>query len=222
MYEFNLPSGPEVELTEMTGREEEILTNRKLIKSGQAINQVLLNCTKRIGDNNSLKIEDILNMLSGDRLFVLVRLRQISLGDEVDLDLICPACKESSQVTVNLEELPVTTYSAEREFEYRLPGSKKKVKFGYLNGHKEKQLAALKEPNLTAAMIARIITVDGKSPDKKTITELSMRDRSSLRKEMLSKDAGIDTEVETYCVGCGHKVKTRLEAEQVFLFPSLV
>ncbi len=51
MYNFVLPSGQEVELAELTGREEEILTNRKLIKSGEAINQVLLNCIKRIGEN---------------------------------------------------------------------------------------------------------------------------------------------------------------------------
>ncbi len=85
MYSFTLPSGQEVELAELTGREEEILTNRKLIKSGEAINRVLLNCTKRIGANSALTIKDILDLLSGYQLFILLKLREISLGDTVDL-----------------------------------------------------------------------------------------------------------------------------------------
>ncbi len=221
MHTYTLPSGQEVELVELTGREEELLTNQRLIKSGEAINQVLLNCIKRIGENKSLTMDDILNLLSGDRLFVLVKLRQISLGDTVDLELICPGCKEPSFITVNLEELPVTPYPEEREFIFKLPVSKKQVKFSYLNGHKEKQLASLKEPSLTSAMLSRIISVDGQPPNKKIVTDLPLRDRSELRREMLKVDAGIDTEVETICQGCGNRIKARLEAEPNFLFPNL-
>ncbi len=221
MYTFTLPSGQEIELVELTGREEELLTNQRLIKSGEAINQVLLNCIKRIGENKSPKLDDVLNLLSGDRLFILVKLRQISLGDTVELELICPACKQTGFISVNLEDLAVTPYSTEREFTFKLPGSKKQIKFGYLNGHKEKQLVLLKEPSLTSAMLARIISVDGKPPNKKVITELPMRDRSELRREMLKVDAGIDTEVEVICQWCGSRLKTRLEAEPNFLFPNM-
>jgi len=221
MYKFTLPSGQEVELVELTGREEELLTNQRLIRAGTAINQVLLNCTKRIGENKSPTMEAILDLLAGDRLFILVKLRQISLGDTVELELICPPCKEANFITVTLGELAVTPYPEEREFSFKLPASKKQVKFSYLNGHKEKQLAALKEPSLTSAMLARIISVDGKPPNKKVITELPMRDRSELRKEMLKVDAGIDTGVEVICQGCGNRIKTRLEGERDFLFPNL-
>jgi len=221
MYKFTLPSGQEVEITEMTGIEEDVLTNRRLVMSGEAINQVLLNCVKRVGENKSPAMKDILDLLSGDRLFILVKLRQISLGDTVELELICPNCKEASFITVNLEGLPVTPYPVEREFAYRLPVSGKEVKFGYLDGHKEKQLAGLKEASLTTAMISRIISVDGHPPNKKVITDLCLKDRSELRREMLKVDAGIDTKVEVVCQGCGGKINTRLEADRNFLFPHL-
>jgi len=44
-------------------------------------------CTpyKRLGENDEPKMKEILDLLSGDRLFALVRVRQISLGDEVDI-----------------------------------------------------------------------------------------------------------------------------------------
>lgn len=36
MYTFELPSGIEIELKEMTGVEEELLTNQRLIRNGEA------------------------------------------------------------------------------------------------------------------------------------------------------------------------------------------
>jgi len=82
MHTFTLPSGIEIDLVEMTGVEEDLLTNRRLMRKGEGIDHVLLNCTKRLGGSDEPKMEDILDLLSGDRLFALVRLRQISLGDE--------------------------------------------------------------------------------------------------------------------------------------------
>jgi len=224
MHTFTLPSGREVDLVEMTGVEEDLLTNQRLIKTGEAINQVLANRIKRIGENDSPAMKDILDMLSGDRLFALVRLRQVSLGDDVDLELVCPniACGERNYVTINLEDLQVTPYGQEREFEFKLPGSGKVVKFGYLDGHKEKRLAAMKQPSLTTAMMIRILSVDGQPPSKKLLNEMSIRDRSALREEMTRVDGGIDTAVDVSCDSCGARIRTRLEAEPAFLFPSVV
>ncbi|VBB41662.1 hypothetical protein TRIP_B120097 [uncultured Desulfatiglans sp.] len=106
MHTFELPSGLEIELREMTGAEEELLTNQRLIRTGDAVNQALKNCIVRLGDNDEPTVKDVLDLLSGDRLFVLVRLRQISLGDEVELELTCPntACRAANAVTVKSGE----------------------------------------------------------------------------------------------------------------------
>jgi hypothetical protein len=121
MYSFELPSGTELELREMTGTEEELLTNQRLIRSGEAINQVLRNCFVRLGEKTDPDLSEVMNLLSGDRLFALVRLRQISLGDEVELELSCPnsACRMTNFVTVNLEDLKFTPYGEEREFVFK-------------------------------------------------------------------------------------------------------
>ena len=223
MYTFQLPSGDEIELREMTGAEEELLTNQRLIRTGDAVNQVLANCTLRIGEDEEIGPKVVMDMLSGDRLFTLVKLRQVSLGDEVELDLVCPsaACRAKNRVTVNLDDLPVTPYGAEREFMFTLPASGSKVRFVYLDGHKEKRLAQMEEPSLSAAMMIRILDIDGNAPTKKTLNEMSMRDRSALRQEMLRVDAGIDTSIESDCDSCGTRIRTRLEAEPGFLFPGV-
>ena len=223
MHTFTLPSGVEIDLVEMTGVEVDLLTNRRLMKKGEGIDQVLLNCTKRLGENDEPKMRDILDLLSGDRLFALVRLRQISLGDDVDLELTCPnpGCGETTCVTLDLNELEITPYPQEREFEFTLPGSGKVAKFAYLDGHKEKRLAALKEPSLTSAMLIRIVEIGGEPPSKKALNEMTMGDRSALRKEMLRVDGGIDTQVDVPCDACGARIRTRLEGEPAFLFPSV-
>ena len=223
MYTFQLPSGDEIELREMTGAEEELLTNQRLIRSGDAVNQVLANCIVQIGENDDVTAKGILEMLSGDRLFTLVRLRQVSLGDEVELELTCPnaACRAKNRATVNLDDLPVTPYGKEREFVFTLPASGSKVRFVYLDGHKEKRLAQMQEPSISAAMMIRIVDIDGSAPSKKVLSEMSMRDRSALRQEMLRVDAGIDTAVELDCDSCGTRIRTRLEAEPSFLFPGV-
>ena len=41
MHTFTLPSCLEVGIVEMTGVEEDLLTNQRLIKTGEAVNQVL-------------------------------------------------------------------------------------------------------------------------------------------------------------------------------------
>ena len=223
MYTFQLPSGDEIELREMTGAEEELLTNQRLIRTGDAVNKVLANCILRIGENEDINTKLVLDMLSGDRLFTLVKLRQVSLGDEVELDLVCPsaACRAKNRVTVNLDDLPVTPYGEEREFVFALPASGSKVRFVYLDGHKEKRLAQMEEPSISAAMMIRILDINGNAPTKKTLNEMSMRDRSALRQDMLSVDAGIDTTIESDCDSCGTRIRTRLEAEPGFLFPGV-
>jgi len=207
----------------MTGAEEELLTNQRLIRSGDAVNQVLANCTLRIGEDEEIGPKLVMDMLSGDRLFILVKLRQVSLGDEVELDLVCPsaACRAKNRVTVNLDDLPVTPYGEEREFVFGLPASGSKVRFVYLDGHKEKRLAQMEEPSISAAMMIRILDIDGTAPSKKALAEMSLRDRSVLRQEMLRVDAGIDTSIESDCDSCGTRIRTRLEAEPSFLFPGV-
>ena len=56
--------------------------------------------------------------MPSDRPIALVRLRQISLGDEVELELACPnpACGQTKYTTVDLENLEITAYGEEREF----------------------------------------------------------------------------------------------------------
>jgi hypothetical protein len=222
MYPFPLPSGINCVLREMTGVEEELITNGKLLRSGDAVNQLLCNCMVQLGENSNVTVKDVLDLLAGDRLFILVKLRQISLGDEMIIKLNCPNvnCQGLNQVNINLDDLTIKSYPAEREFSCTLPGSGLIVKFDYLDGHKEKRLAALPEATISQGMLIRILEIDGKSPNKKTVTEMSLKDRQALRQAMLEVDGGIDTAIDIVCQHCGQPIRTRVEADAGFFFPN--
>ncbi len=221
MYNITLPSGIEAEIREMTGAEEEILTNQRLIKSGAAINQVLKNCLVRLGENENPSMNDVLDLLSGDRLSLLVALRKVSLGHEVSLELMCPnpTCHEVNALTIDLESLETKPFSQDRDFTFQLPASKRTVRYRHMDGHMEKRLAALKEPSVSSAMTMRVVTIDEKPPTKKVMTDMTLRDRHALRNEMERVNAGIDTTVTSECFACGQRLRTRLESEPGFLFP---
>jgi hypothetical protein len=222
MYPFVLPSGVACELREMTGAEEDILTNARLMRQGDGINQILRNCLVLLGETTEVTMTDVLDMLAGDRLFLLIKLRQVSLGDEVRVTMPCtnPSCLYENQACINLEDLEVTPYPSERECTTTLHGSHTVVVFGPLTGHHEKRLAAIQDPNLTQAMLMRIITVNGQPPTKHTLTAMSLGDRQALRQAMAAADGGIESVIELECSGCGTVLKARVHETPGFFFPN--
>ena len=63
MHTFTLPSGPEVGIVEMTGVKEDLLTNQRFIKTGEAVNQILganvrLNNRVRTGPQSDVSNSD--------------------------------------------------------------------------------------------------------------------------------------------------------------------
>ena len=221
MYPYTLPSGRQCELREMTGVDEDLLTNTRLIKSGDVLNQVMRNCLVSLDGKSEVALTDVLDLLAGDRHFIVVKLRQISLGDDLTVSLPCAKCKWTSQVLVNLEDLPVTPYPPEREFTTVLPGSGQTVRFVPLDGHMEKRLAVMPDANITTVMLIRIREIDGAPPTKKQLAEMSRKDRTALRAAMAAVDGDIDTVITTTCEQCGEPVQARLEGEKDFLYLGL-
>jgi hypothetical protein len=121
---------------------------------------------------------------------------------------------------VNLEDLPVIPYPAERKFSFTLPSTGQVVEFGFLDGHKEKRLGAIRDADLSHAMLIRILAIDEKPPNKKVLAEMSISDRQALREAMVAVDCGIDTVLRTYCPYCGSEMRGRVEGDLSFLFPN--
>lgn len=120
-----------VTLREMTGEEEDILTDQQrapggrgvILKRGtQRISEILSHCTVSIGDikrpdgKTDEELPDYFvdhwkYALAGDRGFATVRLRQMTLGDEFIFSKTCPSCgKEIKRINVDLSTLEQSAY----------------------------------------------------------------------------------------------------------------
>jgi len=139
------------EISDMTTEEEDILTNRMLIKQNMAFDKVLQNVTQTPN-------VDPINMTVVDRRAAIIQVRINSYGPEYDVSMTCPNCGTVHKKKVNLQEAmdlglsKVKTLEenlaffnvskvAHNEFRMELPRSKQNVVFKILNGEDELRMA---------------------------------------------------------------------------------
>jgi len=95
VYELEDPDMP-VTIRPMTFEDEKSIVSAK--KEQDPVNLVLQRCVTNV------KILDLLPM---DKLFLIMKLREISYGDDYNTLLICQECKAENPTTIKLSQLNV-------------------------------------------------------------------------------------------------------------------
>lgn len=213
----------EFEYRGMTGKEEDLLTNEKLVKSGRALNMLIKGCIESI-DGKPITEQDIIKLKAPDRLYAMVRIRQASYGDVIEVEALCTnnRCKHRNYADVDISMLEVKTEDVKETDSIEIDG--KKVTFGHLDGNGEARLLKVNKAEiLSESMSARIIEIDGIHPNgvSKWIKDLPVAERLKLRKAMESIDCGIVTKVEVECEECETPITVRIEQAQGFFFPEM-
>lgn len=227
-YKVVLPLTDYAAIRPMTGVEEDLLLNKKLVESGLVINKIITNCVTELNGKSPVTEDDILKLTSADRLAILLELRKISLGDIVPVKIDCTAkdCRGVFEGEVDLNDMKFVAPEVKdpnREFVTEIAG--KKVKFGYFTGEKENKLAKGMDmfPNeqLTLALQFRVLEVEGLHPTdvKNWLRNLPLRERSKLRNEIGKTECGYDTTIEASCPVCGKKLLSKVEQEADFYLP---
>jgi hypothetical protein len=118
-FEFSLPVGVvdengvrtrRIVLRKMTGREEAILADKKNQRNGgKLVTELIASCVVAVGDQprNGATSRLVGQMYSVDRNFLLLKLRSITFGPELQTSYNCPHCNEVMRMTEDLDELPV-------------------------------------------------------------------------------------------------------------------
>ena len=227
----NLNMRERVEIRAMTAREEDILTNRAFIKSKSVISQLIKSCLID-------KSVDPDNLIAGDRNALMVALRITGYGHEYDVEAECPACGERSKQTFDLSKLPIKNFSKQpvalgsNVFEFELPLTKKKVRFKYLNGHEEKEIAVIEERMkkrgyqrsnaVTTRFQHQVISIDNisdKPKVQKFCQNMPARDSLALRKFMDRNEPGIEMKQHMSCPHCFEETEVRLPMGASFFWP---
>lgn len=232
---FDLPCGvltaegellTEVKVREITGNEEDMLA-AKNISGGKKITQLIANCLERLGPvtEKSALTHLARGMTIGDRVFLMMAIRRVTLGDEFPFEKACEHCQVKSIFMVDLSALEAVKMAdpLKRIHDVTLP-SGKTARFHVMTGADEENLSKVPaQDSLSMAILVRLDQVDGQPANLETVKSLGMKDRHAIREAFEAVEGGMETAVDLDCPACGESFKAELEVGQTgFFFPSRV
>ena len=223
----------EFTLREMTGKDEEAIHKSDVKGNGSKVVSTLLSrCVTRIGTLTPKSVgrqkweEIIKSLFVGDQDYMLIQLRKLSIGEEIEVNHVCPnkECKAKLHTTIDVDELEIVPFSGERVVPFELPrGYKDKKgvvhKVGTLRlptGLDREVLTPLAKTNMAKAettMLTRLCKFDdGAYVDDDVMGNLSIRDREYLQKLLREHYFGVKLETEVVCDSCGESFIGTLSA----------
>jgi hypothetical protein len=240
--EFTLPIGytddqgnthRTVVLRKMTGKEEAILADKRNQRNGgKLVTELLHSCLVRLGDLNKNGASVVDKMYSADRNFLLLKLRSITFGSELQARYSCPSCNEPFQTVEDLDELPVRSLGDEESIEDVVvelqdgyidkDGSvHKSLRMRLPTGVDESAVAPQMRQNASLgknALLARCLKSLGDLPKHrieaigpKILSELTLSDRRLIDRALSQAAPGIDLIREICCANCGDTFKSSLD-----------
>lgn len=230
------PSSPyhgktEVEIKAMTTKEEDILMSRALIKKGTVLTELIRSCIMNPG-------VDVNELLSGDRMALMVAIRMTGYGNEYTPEIKCPSCEKLQKTSVDLSQLDIKNLTlepdakGENRFSFTLPVCKKTVQFRFLTGKEEEEITTVMESRknrgiqidnaISTRLIYSIISVDGRT-EKGFISDFAnnmpARDSLSLRKYIEANEPGVEMKFQFTCVECSHTGEVAVPIGAAFFWP---
>lgn len=237
-YTYELPFGvkdtegnihKEVELIEMNGKVDEQIAKPDIrTNTGKIINAVIGICLKRVGDLTPQKLgrakweKLIADMYMGDRDYIMLKLRQITYGNDLELDLQCPSCRDKFkyivEIETDIENRPVLGDPDNLPFE--LPrGVKNKEgvlitegKFKLPTGFDQEQMDNMLRRNpgqANTTLLTRAVKELGDIQlSSDTIRNLNKMDREYLVEHLAENMFGPKLIVEIECPTCTEKFDT--------------
>jgi hypothetical protein len=173
---------------------------KKMMSSKQGgsklLNSLLTACVSNI---------DISQVLQLDKLYMLMKLREVSYGEEYGAKITCPSCKNDNHIVFNLSELPVTYVDEDmlNPTSVYLPVLQKTIKVKLPTIADESYLL---NSEIAMANLWRFVTEIEGHVNKKIISQviqkLPLKDAHVLLKVMGGEGLGINTNVKFSCSYC--------------------
>jgi hypothetical protein len=219
----------ELELTALTGREEELLAQGRQPETASLVTAVLSRCVRRVGEIAPVTGEVARGLLVADRQYLLLKLRQATFGDVVRANLICPwpDCGQRVSVEFSVDEVPVhaladpaPTYTmtlspaaagdGEAEVAFRLP-----------TGADQEALSprlAHDEAGALAGRLGRGLQRIGSQapPGADAVSALSPLARAEIEEQMARLSPRVEQTMESGCAECGRLFTAPFDVQRFF------
>lgn len=228
-----LASG-EIEIKQMTAKEEDILANQDLIKKGKVLDKLL----ESLVVNKDIKIADI---LVPDKNAIFIAIRRLAYGDDYPVSITCPQCNAQNKVKINLAELNFKPFNfddhqkGQNSFVFKAPSGleltyKLLCQVDELSIDAElvqlKRISKDSSSDLTTRLKYLITAVNGNT-DRQTIrkfvdsAQFSAKDSLALRKHMREHNPDIDMAFDFKCNECSYERRSDVPIGASFLWPDL-
>lgn len=238
--EFVLPVGLEgkdgaihrvVRLIPMTGETEEAVADPKVRDNGGKIITALLeSVVDKIGTLPRVNKDIIRDLTTIDRDFLLLKNRQVSLGDKVTYMDTCPHCRAKNEVNVDLSNIEAKYLESEeqRELTFELPNGyldasqnlHKEITITLPTGMVQERVAQIVRSNpaqATTTMLQlitkRLGTLEFINPD--VFKKMTKKDRDYISNQLSKMEVGVKFDTEVPCSDCGSEFSTSIPLQSL-------
>lgn len=228
----------EVRLRKMTGKEEAILADAQLRSNGgKLISALLSSCITGIEGVEKMNAQVARRLYSADRNYLLLELRRLTFGDQMEAHYRCPRCQSATTVEEDLSTLEVRRVeegAAALEIHVTLKDGYRdnegqwhhELVFGLPTGEDEEIASGRRDGNAARqrdALMARCLRRVGELDPRKVaaigvrmLADLSMADRRTIQRALDAAAPGPDMTRAVTCGGCGEDFRASLDMSHFF------
>jgi hypothetical protein len=221
---YRLPGGLRVDghwtrhaaVRQLTGWDEEWLAGWDRSVPSVFVHSALLErCVTRLGDGGSSP-QLISEMLVGDRDYLLLCLRRMSLGTKFDAVTECPLCASRIELSFDVDEIPVEERPQQEDslatVLVRADGSKMRVRYHLPRGRDQERAARAPDADrmsvLLASCLEEVETVKG-SGAAPGLLDTAAGQQLGLLMEQQAPQVTLD--MDLVCPECGHQTSRDFE-----------
>jgi hypothetical protein len=201
-------------LRPLTGHEEEWLAQHQGLPNAIRTTRLLDACVLRLDDEQPPR-DVARRMLIGDRDYLILQLRRLTLGDRVLAVVDCPGCGSKMDIDFDAAAIPIEsgapdtpTYEIELPEHAGLPT--RHIRFRLLSGGDQEAVLGLDVETAAEKLLERCL-VSG------TAVPLAVDQRARVITAMEERAPRVELELELGCPECGHAFVMPFDTTAFFL-----
>lgn len=225
----------EVELAPLSGRDEELIAAQQPNANATLLTALLARCVLRLGHIRPVSEDLTRHLLVADRQFLLLKLRQMTFGDQVQATVQCPweACRKKVDIDFSLDDIPVheseqkgplytRKLSPEAAFGSEHGEPYREVVFRLPSGEDQEAIARTVEEDETEALallLARCIRRLGPifDPGPEILHHLSPLALAEIERHMEAAAPQVDLTLVAHCPECEREFVAPFDLPEFFL-----
>lgn len=211
----------EAQVRELNGEDEEALS--RLATPGKMLVAILDRAVVKVGDAKpDRKVLD--GLLSGDRDMLMLAIRRLTFGEQVEYTSPCDSCAEVSEFSIDLsKDIPVRVLEDQSQRTFAVDCRAGEVKVTLPTGITQRELMSANDKTMaeinTMLLTGCVLSIDGApSLGASTVKRLGVMDRERITREIGERVPGPRfNEVKKECPKCGGEATLGLSLASLFL-----